>query len=85
MSFILQGLIACGFIWRLSISFCMCMLACKPRPAWLFRRSLLVCAQFEFGFALECTEKRITQKRRADTQVARLRHSLRADTHITHT
>ena len=79
------GVNACRFRWSLSIWFCACMLACNPCPAWLVRWSLLVCAPFEFDFALECTDTQITQKRRADTQVAQLRQSLRADTRMAHT
>ena len=57
------GVNACRFRWSLSIWFCACMLACNPCPAWLVRWSLLVCAPFEFDFALECTDTQITQKR----------------------
>ena len=44
-----------------------------------------MCAPFEFDFALECTDTQITQKLRADTQMAQLRQSLRADTRMAHT
>ena len=43
-----------------------------------------MCAPFEFDFALECTDTQITQKRRAATQVAQLRQSLRAYTGMGH-